>query len=77
MKKNLLQQQSHGGDVYRWQKETGIKANDILDFSVNVRPDGMPDFLKASIFKNINTLCAYPDPQADGLKEYCANYYGF
>ena len=76
MKKNLLQQQSHGGDVYRWQKETGIKANDILDFSVNVRPDGMPDFLKASIFKNINTLCAYPDPQADGLKEYCANYYG-
>lgn len=76
MKKNLLQQQSHGGDFYRWQKETGISPKDILDFSVNVRPDGMPDFLKASIIKNINDLCSYPDPQADELKELCANYYG-
>lgn len=77
MKKDLLTQQSHGGDFYRWQKETGISPKDILDFSVNVRPDGMPDFLKASIIKNINELCAYPDPQAEELKELCAKYYGF
>ncbi len=77
MNKNLLQEQSHGGDFYHWNKETGIKQADILDFSVNVRPDGMPDFLKASILKNINELCAYPDPQANELKELCANHYGF
>lgn len=76
MKKNLLSEQSHGGDFYHWQKETGIHQKDILDFSVNVRPDGMPDFLKASIFKTINELCAYPDPQADELKECCAKRYG-
>ena len=77
MKKNLLQEQSHGGDFYRWNKETGINQADILDFSVNVRPDGMPEFLKASILKNIKELCAYPDPQADELKELCSKYYGF
>lgn len=77
MKKDLLTEQSHGGDFYRWQKETGVCQNDILDFSVNVRPDGMPDFLKSTIFKNINELCAYPDPQANGLKECCAGHYGF
>lgn len=77
MGKNLLTEQSHGGDFYRWQKETGIQQKDILDFSVNVRPEGMPDFLKAAILKNINNLCAYPDPQAEELKECCANYYGF
>lgn len=76
-KKNLLTAQSHGGDFYRWQKETGICQDDILDFSVNVRPDGMPDFLKASILKNINNLSAYPDPQAEELKECCAKQYGF
>lgn len=76
MKKNLLTEQSHGGDFYRWQKETGIYQKDILDFSVNVRPDGMPDFLKASIFRNINELCTYPDSQANELKEICAEHYG-
>lgn len=77
MNKNLLREQSHGGDFYRWNKEMGINQADILDFSVNVRPDGMPDFLKASILKNINELCAYPDPQANELKELCAKNYGF
>lgn len=77
MKNNLLQEQSHGGDFYRWYKETGINQADILDFSVNVRPDGMPDFLKASIIKNINELCTYPDPQANALKELYAKHYGF
>lgn len=76
MEKNLLQKQSHGGDFYHWNKTTGINQADILDFSVNVRPDGMPEFLKASILKNINELCAYPDPQADELKELCAKDYG-
>lgn len=76
VEKILLTEQSHGGDFYRWQKETGIQQKDILDFSVNVRPDGMPDFLKAAILKNINNLSAYPDPQAEELKEYCAKNYG-
>lgn len=76
MNKNLLLQQSHGGDFYHWNKETGIDPNTLLDFSVNVRPDGMPDFLKSSIIKNINNLARYPSPHAEELKELCAKNHG-
>lgn len=76
MNKNLLLQQSHGGDFYHWNKETGIEPNRLLDFSVNVRPDGMPDFLKSSIIKNINSIARYPSPHAEELKELCAKGHG-
>lgn len=72
----LLQKESHGGDFYHWRKTAGIAPETILDFSVNVRPDGMPDFLKAGILRTVNTLSAYPTPHAEELQELCAQIYG-
>lgn len=76
MKNTLLQKHSHGGDFYHWQQETGINPEEILDFSVNVRPDGMPGHVKAGIFRTISKLHAYPSPHAEELKELCAELYG-
>lgn len=76
MNTSLLQKQSHGGDFYHWNKQMGIAQQDILDFSVNVRPEGMPDFLKAGLLKTLNGLSAYPSPHAEELQELCAEYYG-
>lgn len=76
MDTTLLQKQSHGGDFYHWNKKTGINQSDILDFSVNVRPDGMPNHIKAGILRAVNSLSAYPSPHAEELRELCAKTYG-
>ena len=66
---------NHGGDFYLWEQETGINQENILDFSVNVRPDGMPDFIKASLFQAFNTLHCYPSKEANELKDLASQYY--
>lgn len=33
---------SHGGNIYKKAKEMGIREEDILDFSANISPLGLP-----------------------------------
>lgn len=56
---------SHGGDLAAFAALTGRAAHTLLDFSVNVRPGGPPDFLKAALFRAIDDISAYPDPYGD------------
>lgn len=72
---NIQNNNNHGGDFYLWQQETGISQENILDFSVNVRPDGMPDFIKASLFQTLNTIQYYPSKEANELKDLASQFY--
>ena len=71
----LLNKYSHGGDFYFWQQQTGISPKNIIDFSVNIRPDGMPEFIKATLINALNTLHCYPSPEANELKDLASQYY--
>ena len=51
----------HGGDIY------GNRVR--IDFSVNVNPLGTPKEVTAALHSAVNTIAAYPDPEARQLKE--------
>ncbi|QHI73649.1 pyridoxal phosphate-dependent aminotransferase [Aminipila terrae] len=49
----------HGGDIYS-AKEKGIE--DILDFSANINPNGLPERVKQAIIDGLDSCVNYPDP---------------
>ena len=56
---------SHGGDRLYMAKHTDVPEKDILDFSVNVRPDGPLPSLMGAITRAINDIGIYPSPHAE------------
>lgn len=59
---------SHGGDIYKASKVYGFKKEDILDFSANINPLGVPLDLKDTIVSNIDNLVNYPDTECMELR---------
>lgn len=56
---------SHGGDRTAFAALTGLTPRSLTDFSVNVRPEGPPDFLQAALIRSMEDLAAYPDPHGE------------
>lgn len=61
----------HGGRVY----DPEGRQRDVLDFSANINPLGMPSTVRAALMKNIDGLIHYPDPEARILKAAIAERY--
>lgn len=60
---------AHGGNLHALAARAGTTPDCILDFSVNVRPEGMPDFLRGAVLRSLDYSAAYPSPSAE---EACA-----
>jgi threonine-phosphate decarboxylase len=61
----------HGGDVWQSAEELGIPADDLLDFSANVNPRGLPPRALERLIRdaaNPRMLALYPDPSARSLR---------
>lgn len=58
----------HGGDVYR-------NPNIKYDFSINVNPLGMPDFVKRAAVEGVYQSFRYPDSECGRLKALAAAHY--
>ena len=54
----------HGGDIYSAREQLGKLENppEILDFSANINPLGLPDGVKQAIRDSVDTFDIYPDP---------------
>lgn len=50
----------HGGDIYRYNKN-------LIDFSSNINPLGVPESFKKALMENINDFTKYPDIEYKGL----------
>ena len=61
----------HGGNIYKVFREKNIK--EILDYSSNINPYGIPESLKSRIIENLEILERYPDPDYVELREKLAN----
>ena len=61
----------HGGNIYKIFREKNIK--EILDYSSNINPYGIPESLKKRITENLEVLERYPDPDYVELREKLAN----
>ena len=61
----------HGGNIYRLQRE-GL--DEILDYSSNINPLGVPETFKKVVMENFHILEKYPDPEYVALREAIGKY---
>ena len=61
----------HGGNIYKVFREKNIK--EILDYSSNINPYGIPESIKKRITENLEVLERYPDPDYVELRQKLAN----
>ena len=61
----------HGGNIYSLQRDG---KRDILDYSSNINPLGVPDSLKKAIQENFSILEKYPDINYVELREKIGKY---
>lgn len=66
----------HGGNIYEIAKRYGIKEQEIIDFSANINPLGIPSKLRSTIISNLSCLENYPDPDYKDLVAAVAKYNG-
>jgi len=59
----------HGGDIYQHKNEN------IIDFSANINPLGLPRGVKIAIADNIDKAVHYPDINCEALREKLAEMY--
>jgi threonine-phosphate decarboxylase len=54
----------HGGDIYSARERLGKRENppEILDFSANINPLGLPEGVKQAIRDAADSFDIYPDP---------------
>ena len=65
---------AHGGNIYKKARELGIDESEILDFSANVSPLGIPDGVKKQLIEAVEGLINYPDPDCVKLREAIGAY---
>ncbi len=66
----------HGGNVYKVSRETGIPVEDIIDFSANINPLGVPKTGRVAIENAIDGLINYPDPEYVEFRKAVAQHHG-
>jgi threonine-phosphate decarboxylase len=62
---------AHGGDVWQAGEALGISASELLDFSANINPRGLPPRALARLAhdaSDVRLLSCYPDPCATRLR---------
>ena len=71
-----MKPEAHGGDLRGMATASGRDPASLLDFSVNVRPEGAPEFLRAALLRATSALAAYPSPHAEEALDAAARRHG-
>lgn len=66
----------HGGDLDEISRIYGIEKKEIINFSGNVNPLGLPSSVKLAIAKNTDMAVNYPDVSYVALRKAIAQYTG-
>lgn len=61
----------HGGNIYKLKREG---KEELLDYSSNINPLGVPEKFKKSVIENFDILEKYPDPDYVELRENIGKY---
>ena len=67
---------AHGGDLLAMAAVSKRDPASLLDFSVNIRPEGAPEFLRAALVRANTGLTAYPSPNAEEALAAAARRHG-
>ncbi len=72
---NKQEKNKHGGNIAAMLQQYGLSEKHIIDFSANINPLGLPKKIINLIFRNIDAVKNYPQPQSERLKEIIARTY--
>jgi len=62
----------HGGNIYEERPD----GKELLDFSANINPLGMPESVREAVMRALEDAVHYPDPLCRKLKKALAEEYG-
>lgn len=68
--------EQHGGQVFRAARELGCDWRDILDFSANINPLGLPDSARRALMDSLDAVVHYPESGAPGVQAAAAKAWG-
>jgi len=68
--------EQHGGQVFRAARELGCDWRDILDFSANINPLGLPDSARRALTDSLDAVVHYPESGAPGVQAAAAKAWG-
>lgn len=71
----ISSQYEHGGNVHAAADSNSVGLEKLLDFSANINPVGPPEWLRACISRELESIVHYPDPTASALKKCIAKRY--
>ncbi|MHC1758816.1 MAG: threonine-phosphate decarboxylase CobD [Negativicutes bacterium] len=72
---NVQDKAKHGGNVYEAVRNRGGNFADFLDYSANINPMGLSPQVRAALVKGLDSVMAYPDPDAVALKQTISDTY--
>ena len=67
-----MKNSTHGGNIYKKAKELGIREGQILDYSANISPLGIPAHIRKAMVDAIEGTVNYPDPDCTALRDAIA-----
>ena len=67
---------AHGGNTREAAALMGLRADQLLDFSANINPLGMPESLKQAIVAQLACAERYPDVDYQQLHQALASHHG-
>jgi len=70
-----MTESGHGGNLNALALASGRNPDDLLDFSANINPLGLPDWLRPLISRHVSDLVHYPDPDTTALTQGAARCY--
>lgn len=71
-----LLKSTHGGNIREAADLLGVKAEQLLDFSANINPLGMPEQVRQAIIADLNSAQRYPDVEYQQLHQALARHHG-
>ncbi len=67
--------EQHGGNILQMANQYGLEPNEVIDFSANINPLGMPEGLKHVLIENVSLLERYPDTDYRILHQKLARHH--
>ena len=66
----------HGGDLQGAAEKSGKEPSELLDFSANINPLGMPPGVREAVVESLEQSLCYPDPFCRRLRRELAEHTG-
>lgn len=70
-----MREYDHGGHLTRLATLSGRSVSEILDFSANINPLGLPEWFRSLVSRTLESVVHYPDPDCSQVVDAVSSRY--